>query len=192
LFIILALVMVVSVSAQNSNKNSKRIGTVDLYGWETMQISGDFRTMTVSGGSPELKTTDGRFYAKANKMIVTLVKTPKGQKRPAGRSAIESAELTGNVVFSAKPEENRWIKGAGAKLTVDGADETAVLDGGGKVIQVEAMDPASMDEPTVLNGEKININLKPNLGPEEWRIKALSSSTKSRLSVTPKPKSESK
>lgn len=171
--------------------NSQKIGTVSLDGWENMITT--LTSSSVYGGSPELKTDDGRFFAKSAKMNVQIFqKAKKGQKPPVGVGAIKYAEFSGNVSFSAKLQDGRSIKGGGAKLTIIGAEQKAVLDGNGKIVQVEAMDPVQSPKPIVAQGEIIEVNLKPNLTPDDWRIKAHSSADKSHFSFTPKPKNESK
>jgi lipopolysaccharide export system protein LptA len=190
--LVLIIILTASLAAAAMAVDSKRFGNIDVLGWTNMEITGEYTIWTFDGGTPEFKTTDGSMYAKANKMVVRLYQKSKDKNNPTENKGIKLAELTGNVSFSAKSPDGRYIEGNCAKLTYDGAEQIAKLDGAGKKIQIKVMDNEAFEEPTTISGEIIRVNMKPNLGPDDWRVRVESSAEKSHITVTPKPKSENK
>ena len=59
-------------------------------------------------------------------------------------------------------------------------------------VKIVSENPAMFAEPSVMTGDEAVVNLKPNLGPEEFSFSIKSSSGASKVEVTPKPKEEAK
>lgn len=131
------------------------------------------------------KAAGTKLEADAAKIQVVFVGGPGA--RP-GIGSVSSAEMAGPVKIvytSVKPGEPITTVTANADSAVyDGKTGIAKLTGN---VKITSDDPSRFAAPAVMTGDVASVNLRADLGPEDFRFRLESSPGVSRIEVTPKP-----
>ena len=145
----------------------------------------------VASGSAHIRTHDSAtkttLDAYAAKIVVAIMKVPKGSKG----SPIRSADMTGPVKMVYVTVDPSGVTSK-TIATADSAD----FDGTANVahlvgnVKITNENPALFSQPAVMCGDRATVNLTPNLGPDGVRFRLESSPGASTITVTPRPKEE--
>lgn len=182
--IIFILAIVVATASIPAVAQRQQIGPVVVDGFRELVLAKD--QVTLTGPRVYVRTDDGKFEAKAEKIIIRFA--PGGAQ--AGFGSLRNATLTGDVWILSKPEPNRSTEARSTRAEIDWAGaRQAVLSGN---VNVKSTDPTAFAGPLTLTADKAFVNLKPEsqLKPGETRIRVESEPEKSRLEFTPLPPKE--
>lgn len=138
------------------------------------------------------KVTNRTFESNAGCITVMLFSAPGAKGGPAGLDLIKSADFSGSVklVFTVKDQGNLTKTIANADNAIyNGIDKIAYLNGN---VKITNENPSIFDTPALMTGDKATINLKPMLGPDEFRFRVESAPGVSRIEATPKAKDDGK
>ena len=130
------------------------------------------------------------FNASADAITVMLFTDTDQKKKRVGLDAIKSAQMTGFVeVIYVRTEADAVVKttSSAQEAVYDGAEQIVKLSG---QVKVTHHDPNMFTQPAVLTGDKATVNVKSDLGPEDFRFRIESSPGVSRIEVSPKEKAE--
>lgn len=162
-------------------QQKQQIGPVVAEGFSTLTITKD--EVTLSGPQVHVRTTDGKFEAKAREMVIRF-----GQGGPqTAVGSLQSAKLTGDAYMLSKAEPERSTKAWADSADIDWAGRRlAVLSGN---VRIESEDPTMFKGPFKATADRAIVSLKPasELQPGETRIRIESDPGKSRLEFTPLP-----
>lgn len=181
------------------------------------EIAGLGESKMVLKGDAYVKLADkasGTVF-EANAAVITIVQFTKakaseqtqGKKANSvgginmGLAAIKSVEFVGPVKITyCKPKE--IINASGQKATVmtqmdansnsaryDGVKQMAYLTGN---VTMTMTDPTMYETPAVATGEVVEVNMKPNPGPDDLVFRISTPGGVSHLEATPLPKEETK
>ena len=113
--------------------------------------------------------------AKADSVTVAFFSSKTGSKSGI-MGSIKAAEFTakagGKITITYS-----FVDGAGVKISTvatadkavySGADNIMTLEGGVKITHTN---PSVFAEPTVLTGDTAKVNMKPNIGPDDFKFK---------------------
>lgn len=131
------------------------------------------------------KAAGTKLEADAAKIQVVFLGDPGA--RP-GIGSVKNAEMAGPVKMvytSARPGEAVTTVSASAdSASYDGKTGVAKLTGN---VKITSDDPSRFATPAVMTGDVASVNLRADLGPEDFRFRLESSPGVSRIEVTPKP-----
>ena len=131
--------------------------------------------------------------AKADAVSVTFYSSKTGAK--AGMmGALKAAEFTGNVTITYKVmgADNVPVTtvAVAERAVYSGADNIMTLEGKVKKVTITHTNPSVFSEPTVLEGDIAKINMKPNLGPDDFKFKVEAREGVSKIEAHPIIKDE--
>jgi len=150
----------------------------------------DFQTTrVVARGKALVKATDkamkSGFQAEAARITVELAPGALTGSKGSQADLIKDATFVGpvKIVHFSVTSAGVTVKTTATADRADynGADKLLVLDGNVKIVQDN---PEIFQEPAVATGEKAQVSIKPNLGPDEFRFRVESASEPSRIEVT--------
>jgi lipopolysaccharide transport protein LptA len=166
---ITAPIVVIALAASlvlHAAPTKKQLVNYDLTGWHNLEMSQD--SITASGGSPLVTSSDGKLRLSASKVVLTLVKGKDSR-------TISTAEAFGSVRLHAVPGQGQALDAVCQKAVIRPADQRADLIG-----NVTVRKAGGDSGPAELSGDTVTLYLK------DGRVLATSKTAKSRLKVTPK------
>lgn len=138
------------------------------------------------------KTTKTNMDASADKIIANLFATPGDKNAKSNQGVIKSAELIGSpklIYQTLDPDTGKIVTSTATSkaATFDGKQQIAYLEGN---VRVENENPALFQGPAIITGDKVTVNLRPDIGPNEPRFKIESNEGISKIEAIAKPKEE--
>ena len=176
-----AIGVLTALAAAVGQGGKQQIGPVVAEGFSEFTLTKNEAILT--GPRVYVRTTDGRFEAKAQKIVIRF--GPGGPR--AGVGALQGASLSGEVWLRSEPEPGRWTAASAQRADVDWAESRqAVLTGS---VHVESRDPSMFSNTATVDADKAIVSLKSDkeLRPGETRIRIESEPSRSRLKFTPLP-----
>jgi lipopolysaccharide export system protein LptA len=176
------IVLCASVAAQAPKQD---IGTIEITGYKEYTMTKGEAVIT--GPAVYVRTLDGRFEAKAQKMVIAFAADAKAGGT-TGIGSVKTAKLTGNVWILAKPEQGKSIEATASEAFIDWIDKKqAILTGN---VCITRIDPTMFVGPFVIApAEKVTMSLKPDsqLGMDEHQIELDANPANSKITFTPVP-----
>ena len=154
-------------------------------------------SQVVARGKARVKTADSAtktdFEAEADKIVVYLYSSSTSKTGTGMLGSVKNVDLSGSVKLiydTVDPSGAPTKTIATAKNAIyNGGDNAAYLNG---EVKVTHTNPAAFEGPVVMTGDKATVNLKPNLGPEDFRFRVETPSGVSRIEATPKNEAQKK
>lgn len=148
----------------------------------------------VASGNAHVKWLDRAnkttLDANAEKITVTTMQAPKGDKNAKSTTVVKTATLLGptrmvyTFVDASGPSK---VTATADNADYDGATNLAHLTGN---VRISNENPALFAEPATMTGDSAVVNLKP--GPDDFRFRIESSPGMSTITATPQPKQTGK
>jgi lipopolysaccharide export system protein LptA len=161
---LITFVVSLAVHAAPSKTNTN----YDLTGWRTLSWSSN--RVVASGGSPLVKSGDGKLRLSASKIVLTMAGKEKS------RQTVATAEAVGAVKIHAVPGPAQQIDAICQKAVIYPSAQRAELTGSVKVVIRDRTKSSGVIE---LSGDTMTLYLK------DGRVVATSRPSHSRLKTTP-------
>ncbi|MBO7393577.1 MAG: LPS export ABC transporter periplasmic protein LptC [Abditibacteriota bacterium] len=123
--------------------------------------------------------------AKAANVSIGFYSSKNGSKTGI-MGTIKSAEFSGGITITYKVTDAEGTPittvATADRATYTGADNIMTLEGNVKIVHTN---PAVFTEPTILTGDTAKINMKPNIGPDDFKFRVEAKEGVSRIEAHP-------